>query len=64
VTLAHSEHELESLRRWANAILVNRIDSELMTAAEIKKLIPLIKPRRAAADRRRIHPAPRRHVAP
>jgi sarcosine oxidase subunit beta len=31
LTLAHSEHELESLRRWANAILVSRIDSELMT---------------------------------
>ena len=42
LTLAHSEHELESLRRWANAILVNRIDSELMTPAEIKKLVPLI----------------------
>jgi sarcosine oxidase subunit beta len=42
LTLAHSEHELEGLRRWANAILVNGIDSELMTAAEIKKLVPLI----------------------
>jgi sarcosine oxidase subunit beta len=42
LTLAHSEHELEGLRRWANAILVNGIDSELMTAAEIKKLMPLI----------------------
>ena len=42
LTLAHSAHELESLRRWANAILVNRIDSELMTPAEIKRLVPLL----------------------
>jgi sarcosine oxidase subunit beta len=43
LTLAHSHHELESLRRWANAIQVNDIDSELMTPEEIKKLVPLIK---------------------
>ena len=42
LTLAHSHHELESLRRWANAIRVNGIDSELMTPAQIKKLAPLI----------------------
>ena len=42
LTLAHSHHELESLRRWANAIQVNRIDSELMSPAEIKRLVPLI----------------------
>ena len=42
LTLAHSHHEMDALRRWANAIQVNRIDSELMTPAEIKKLLPLI----------------------
>ena len=42
LTLAHSHHELENLRRWANAIQVNGIDSELMTREEIKKLEPLI----------------------
>ncbi|HEX7011525.1 MAG TPA: sarcosine oxidase subunit beta family protein [Steroidobacteraceae bacterium] len=42
LTLAHSHHELESLRRWANAIQVNGIDSELMSPEEIKKLVPLI----------------------
>jgi sarcosine oxidase subunit beta len=42
LTLAHSHHELESLRRWANAIQVNDIDSELMTPEEIKKLVPLM----------------------
>lgn len=43
LTLAHSPHELESLRRWANAIQVNRIDSELLSPQEIRKLVPLIK---------------------
>lgn len=43
LTLAHSHHDLEGLRRWANAIQVNGIDSELMTPEEIKKLVPLIK---------------------
>ena len=40
LTLAHSHHELESLRRWANAIRINGIDSELLTPAAIKKLVP------------------------
>ena len=42
LTLAHSRHELESLRRWANAIQVNAIDSELMTPAAISRLVPLL----------------------
>jgi len=42
LTLAHSHHELESLRRWANAIRINGIDSELLTPAQVKKLAPLI----------------------
>lgn len=42
LTLAHSHHELEGLRRWANAIRINGIDSELLTPAQIKKIVPLI----------------------
>jgi sarcosine oxidase subunit beta len=42
LTLAHSHHELESLRLRANAIRINGVDSELMTPDEIKKLVPLI----------------------
>lgn len=42
VTLAHSLHELEMQRRWVNAILVNGIDSELLTPAQIKRRVPLI----------------------
>src|SRR5882762_1787824 len=40
ISLAHSEHELESHRRWANAILMNNVDSEMLTPAQIKKLVP------------------------
>ena len=42
VTLAHSLHELEGIRRWANAIKINDIDSEVLTPGEVKKLMPLI----------------------
>ncbi len=42
VTLAHSHHELEGIRRWANAIRINDIDSEVLTPDEVKKLMPLI----------------------
>lgn len=37
---AHSRHELQTLRRWANAIQVNGIDSEMLTREEIAKLVP------------------------
>lgn len=42
LNLAHSDHELEGLRRWANAIQVNGIDSEMMTPREIHALVPLL----------------------
>ncbi len=42
LNLAHSEHELEAVRRWANANKINRIDSDLLSPAEIKRLVPLI----------------------
>jgi heterotetrameric sarcosine oxidase beta subunit len=31
INLAHGAHEMESQRRWANAILANGIDGELLT---------------------------------
>lgn len=43
LTLAHSHHELEALRRWANAIQVNGVDSELLSPAEIQRLVPLLR---------------------
>ena len=42
LTLAHSHHELELLRRWANAIRINGVDSELLMPDDIKKVVPLI----------------------
>jgi sarcosine oxidase subunit beta len=42
LTLAHSHHEMELMRRWANAIRINGIDSELLTPQAIKKAVPLI----------------------
>jgi sarcosine oxidase, subunit beta len=42
LTLAHSEHDMEALRRWTNAIHVNGIDSELLSRERIKRLVPLI----------------------
>lgn len=42
IALAHSEHELETNRRWANAIRMNGVDSELLTSAQIKQLVPVI----------------------
>jgi sarcosine oxidase, subunit beta len=38
VQLAHSEHEMEIMRRWSNAILMNGVDSEMLTPAQIKRL--------------------------
>jgi sarcosine oxidase subunit beta len=42
LAIAHSEHELAGLRRWANAIQVNAVDSELLTPREIGLLVPLL----------------------
>jgi sarcosine oxidase subunit beta len=40
VQLAHSEHELEIVRRWCNAIRMNGVDSEMLTPEQIKRLAP------------------------
>ena len=42
LNLVHSHHQLESVRRWANAIRINGVDTEMMSPEEIKKLVPLI----------------------
>ena len=43
MTLAHSHHELEGLRRWANAIQVNGIDSQVLSPEEIQRRVPLLR---------------------
>ena len=42
LTLAHSEHELKEMRRRVEAIRLNGIDSEVMSPAQIKQLVPII----------------------
>lgn len=42
ITLAHSEHELEINRRWANALLMSGIEVESLSPARIKKMAPAI----------------------
>jgi len=38
VQLAHSEHELEIVRRWCNAIRMNGVDTEMLTRPQIEHL--------------------------
>ena len=42
IATAHSDHELELNRRWANAVRMNGIDVEILTPADIKKIVPII----------------------
>jgi sarcosine oxidase, subunit beta len=42
IATAHSEHELELNRRWANAVRMNGVDVEILTPADIKRLVPII----------------------
>ena len=40
LNLAHSRHEMEQMRRWANAIQMQGVDSEMVTPDQIQSLIP------------------------
>jgi sarcosine oxidase, subunit beta len=42
ISLAHSPHEMELARRWANAIRMNDVDAELLSEAEIRRLVPIL----------------------
>jgi sarcosine oxidase subunit beta len=42
VTLAHSRHDLDSMSRWANAMLFNGIDAEMLDAAQILEMMPRV----------------------
>lgn len=42
IVLAHSPHEMEIIRRWANAIRMNGVDSAMLSEAQIRKLVPLL----------------------
>jgi sarcosine oxidase, subunit beta len=42
INLAHSLHDLEIIRRWANAIRMNGVDAEVLSEAQIRKLVPIL----------------------
>ena len=42
LSVCNSQHEMETYRRWANAIKMNGIDSEVLTREDIKKRVPHI----------------------
>jgi sarcosine oxidase subunit beta len=44
INLAHSQHDLEILRRWANAIRMNDVDAEVLSEAEVRKFVPILNP--------------------
>ena len=42
VTLAHSRHDLDSMSRWANAMLFNGIAAEMLDTAQILEMMPRV----------------------
>ncbi|HET9331402.1 MAG TPA: sarcosine oxidase subunit beta family protein [Steroidobacteraceae bacterium] len=40
--LAHSRHDLESLSRWANTMLMHGIDAKLLTREQVGALVPAL----------------------
>jgi sarcosine oxidase subunit beta len=42
LVLAHSRHELEMARRTVNAIRLNGVDCRMLSAKEVKELVPVI----------------------
>jgi sarcosine oxidase, subunit beta len=42
INLGHSLHELEIQRRWANAIRMNGVDAEVLSEAQIRRLVPIL----------------------
>jgi sarcosine oxidase, subunit beta len=42
VMLAHSRHDLDAMSRWANAMLMNGVDADLLTREEVAALAPAL----------------------
>lgn len=42
INLAHSPHEMEALRRSVNAILLNGVDAEMLSRADLGRLVPAL----------------------
>jgi sarcosine oxidase subunit beta len=45
INLAHTAHEMDILRRWANAIVMNKVDAEPLSEAEIRRMVPVLNTR-------------------
>src|SRR3984885_7935521 len=45
INLAHSLHDLEIIRRWTNAICMNGVDAEILSEAEIRRIVPILNTR-------------------
>jgi sarcosine oxidase subunit beta len=45
IALAHSPHELEGMRRWANAIRMNGVAAEMLDATQIREMVPILNAR-------------------
>ena len=45
INLVHTLHELELVRRWANAIRMNGVDVEVLDETEVRRLVPLLNQR-------------------
>jgi sarcosine oxidase, subunit beta len=42
INLAHTQHDLEIIHRWANAIRMNGVDAEVLSEGEVRRLVPLL----------------------
>jgi len=42
IMIAHSQHELDACRYWANAMHLNGVDSEMLSIAQIREMVPFI----------------------
>ena len=40
INIAHSAHQIELLARWANALQLNGVDGELLSAAQVREWLP------------------------
>jgi sarcosine oxidase subunit beta len=42
VTLAHSRHDLDAMARWANAMRLNGVDSDLLNREQVLRMLPRV----------------------
>ena len=42
ISLAHNQHDMREIQRRVNAIRLNGIDSEMLSLAEVRKMVPIL----------------------